>query len=877
MTWRRRKGAVLALGLFVGTLVASTGLAGESAPKEDHRLAVLSNATVLRTFFVYRTPVVLGADGKFKPGATPYRDRERKTQYKRIPDYQSPLPATEWTSVTFGDSDWDLGRAPLERDRGVATGRSLAALHTATRNSLICARAKFIVDDPAKVKGLRLSLKYVGGVAVFLNGRELARKHLQAGELKPDTLAGKYADDLYVEPGNKYLQQIKQNPKGFERRYRYLSDVVVPNKLLRQGANVLAIQVYRAPVNEAAAKTKRWPEGGMYRVPGLWAYTALRELSLTAARGSAVQPNVARPKGVQVWNCPPSDTISVFRYGAPGDALQPIEIAAVRNGVFSGRFVVSSDKAIDGLKVMISGLAQPNGGPKLPESAVRLRYGRPATDSESWRPGHLFDGLANVIPPRVAVYKARGSSPGAGAVAPIWITVRVPKDAAPGRYEGKVTVQAKGLRPTEVPVRFMVYGWALPDPVDFRVRHLNVLSPYSLARRYDVPFWSDKHFELIGKSMRLMAEISARRVSVDLAVSVRTQVAPIEHSMVRWITSKDGKGYTYDFSILDKYFDVVERTMKKPLPLRINCWGDFNRKKQDQWITGKAVALLDPATGKLSALANPPPGTEENYKFWKPVLDQLRKRIEARKWFDVTAIGHQSYCWAPHPGSVHVAKRIWPDAVWSYTSHGGRLGGSFAGLNKKESMPVYYSECVWTEGQLSARGYRALLAPRRGEKMWNSVSRNQHTDSSSLLTLLAKPEGMIMRGHDGLGYLCSDFLPVPNPKRKGRFYMLGVGHGGVRGRSTRSLVAAGPDGPVATGRYEMFREGVQLCEAILFLQRALDGKTITGGLAKRVNAYLDVRGTAFVKGWPAGRRERDRKLFALAAESTADVKSPAAK
>jgi hypothetical protein len=859
---KRHHGAILAL-VFLSAIVGSAG-AGEPAAEDADRLTVLSNDTVLRTFWVYRTPVVVDAEGKRIPAAIP-EGRRGKITTKPIPEFQSPLPDDDWRSVGFDDLEWRLGRAPLEMDRGYATGRRLSALHTATRNSIICARARFLVEEPEQAQDLRLSLEYVGGAAVFLNGRELARGHLPGAALKPDTLAERYPDDLYVEPGNKYLQWVKDNPEGFARRYRRLKDVAVPARMLRKGLNVLAVQVHRAPVNEAVTKAERRPYSGMYRVPGLWAYTALRELRLTAASDAAVRPNVGRPSGVQVWNCLPYDSISTFRYGEPGDPLRPIEIAGVRNGAFSGRFVVSSKTSIDGLKVTASGLAGADGGPTLPASAVRLRYGRPAKAAESWRPGHLFDGLDETVPSRVPVYHGR-TQKHAGAVAPIWVTVHVPKDAPPGRYEGIVTVQAAGLERTQIPVRLTVHGWTLPDPAEFRVRHLNVLSPYSLARHYGEPYWSDRHFELIAASMKLMAAINARRVYVDLAVGTRTRSAPIENSMVRWIKARDGAGHTYDFSILEKYFDVVEKTLKKPFPLRINCWGDFNRKKKDEWITGKSVALLDPATGKLSALPNPPPGTEENYRFWKPVLDELRKRIEERGWWDVTCIGHQSYCWAPHPGSVHVAKRIWPDAVWGYTAHNGQLGGAFAGTEKDERMPIRYSECVWTQGRLAPRGYRRLLERGRGNKTWDSVARNAHKDNSPLLTFLKKPEDMVLRGHDGLGYLCSDFLPIPNPKRKGRYDKVSANHGGVRGRSTRSLLAAGPDGPIATGRYEMFREGVQMCEAILFLQRALDAKRIEGDLAKRVDAYLDRRGTMFVNGWYEGRRERDRTLFALAGD-----------
>ena len=41
----------------------------------------------------------------------------------------------------------------------------------------------------------------------------------------------------------------------------------------------------------------------------------------------------------------------------------------------------------------------------------------------------------------------------------------------------------------------------------------------------------------------------------------------------------------------------------------------------------------------------------------------------------------------------------------------------------------------------------------------------------------------------------------------------GAGTGWVApGRSTLALLYPGPDGPVATERYEMFREGVELCD-----------------------------------------------------------------
>jgi len=625
---------------------------------------------------------------------------------------------------------------------------------------------------------------------------------------------------------------------------------------------------------------------------GLWAYVGLSGLELTSASAKRIRPNLGRhAPGVQVWNCAPSATLTLDSFGDPGSCPAPVEIDAVRNGAFSGRFVVSSDKTIEDLDVKVSGLATEDGKATLPADAIQVRHAALAYPAVSPRPQPLFDGLYTGVPSRVEYvtlqlrdHARREDYTVGGAIAPVWITVRPPKNAAPGLYTGSVTVQAAGLEKTVVPLRCRVHGWTLPDPVDYRVKTLNVFSPYSLAAHYKVPLWSDEHFELMEKSFRLMAAINGRRVDVDMVPGLRYGIAPVEHSMFRLVRRKDGNGYDYDFSVIERLFGLVENTMKEPLPLQVNCWGfdrftdPDTREVRVAWNTAaKMVPVLDPETGELSHVENPPPGTEASYTFWKPILGELRNRIEQRGWFGVTAIGHQSYCWPPDEKQVDIAERIWPDAVYAFSSHNGTLGGSFKGSGGTR-VPVRYSECVWTQGRIEHRGYRRLLEPGRDQSVWNSCNRNGHQDRSPLSVLLRKPEEMIMRGHDGLGYLCADLLPIENENAQNeaaRYYQLRPNVGGIVGYSTTSLLAAGPDGPVATGRFEMFREGMQCCEAILYLQRALDAKRVDGDLAERVNAYLDERSDKFLEpDWPCDRQDLDRRLFALAAEVAAATGEP---
>jgi hypothetical protein len=870
-----------------GEAKASPAAAAPAPAPAQTGTVVLSNDSYVRAFLAFRTPVFVTKEGEVKvvlePGAK---------DPKPLADFQSPLPPADWIKPDFDDSAWDLQRSPVEVAPPWWGGDS--ALHIAPTNSVIHLRWKFLVDDPARVRDLKLAVEYVGGVVVRVNGQELTRAHLPAGELKPETLAEKYPDDLYVLEGNKMLQQrwpgeplsarspFKEQIPLLERRYRKLTDQAVPEKLLRKGTNVLTLEVRRAPTNEAVIRAERFKEGAMSTKQGIWAFAGLRNMRLTAAPGSGVAPNLERPKGVQVWNVTPFRTVSSYDYGDPAEPLRPVGVAAVRNGVFSGRLMVSSDQAVKGLKVAVTDLTAAEAGGKIPASAVRVRCAVPgvAIPYSQWAPPHRFDALLDAIPAEIPPIKAPPphenylcepiSRPGvtSGALAPLWLTVRVPRDAKPGKYEGTVNVSADGLKPTAVPLQLTVSDWTAPDPKDFRMQHFAYLSDDAVAKHYGVPLWSDKHLELASKSLALMAEINSRQVIANLAINFYGgnkggADSSNEESIVRWIKQEDGS-FKYDFTVFDKYLGMVAKTIGKPSLLRVNCWGEVSKKDGKMLHNGvTSVSRLDPATGKVEPMEQPVPGTEESYAFWKPVLDEVRKKVEARGWWDVTAIGHNSYCYPPVPEVVSMYKRIWADGTWSYTAHNGTLGMRFSAVEKGVSMPVRQADSVWTLGQLKARGQRALLQPR--PNIWCFTWRSSMRDYSELTLLRTIPEDEIMRGQDGVSDFGADLFPVKGAN--GRFYCVGNGRGtGGPSCSTLAMLAPGPDGAVATERFEMLREGTELSEAILFMEKALLDKKIGGDLEGRVNRCLDERAEAFLKGWSAGRFDRDVSLLALAGE-----------
>ena len=390
----------------------------------------------------------------------------------------------------------------------------------------------------------------------------------------------------------------------------------------------------------------------------------------------------------------------------------------------------------------------------------------------------------------------------------------------------------------------------------------------------------------MGKSLALLAEVNSREIPVNLCIDFYGMSGNAQ-SMVRWIKQPDGS-FKHDFSVFDKYLDLVAKHCGKPCPLRLNCWGEakgyreYQAKKLSQFSCAIGVTLLDPATGKLGQIEQPCPGTRESLDFWQPVLQEALKKIEARGWSDVVAVGHNSYCYEPAPEVVGVCRQIWPQGVWAYTAHNGTLAGRFNAVEAGAAMPVKYSVCVWTEGRVAARGYRELLKPR--PSIWCDTARTRHRDWSPLAVVRNLPEEMILRGHDGVGDFGADLFPIRNLKGTG-YFCLGNGRGtGGPDDSQRAILAPGPDGPVATERFENFREGTELAEAVLFLEKALQSRAIDGQLAVKVNRCLDERSEIFRKYWyergwdfinrwsPAGQTERDIRLLALCAEVAAQIR-----
>lgn len=862
---------ILTILFFAGVLGAVV-----QAQEADTETVILDTSGFWRVHHTLRTPVIESA------GVT------EETAFK----CETPFPPADWQRSDFDDHSWHRVRgAPFPAIRstwspvakwdvgGLKLNGSSSCL------ALICVRGKFEVTAPARVKGLTLSVAYRGGVVVRVNGTEIARGHLPKDrEIAMRALAEKYPDEAYVYPDGNLLDCDYTKAPKVEDRYRLrtrrLTDVKVPASVLRKGVNVLAVEVHRAPY--PAFLIEKFKRTKSHQIPSrLWDTCGIVGIRLKTQSPEGVVPNVTRPKGFQLWN---SDVLAPdydLDFGDRCEPVRPVSIMGSRGGVFSGKVVVGSDEPIRGLRVTVGVLRRGGGGGLIGPKEVEVRCALP-TGSEIGANGHYsasvsrFDALAESVPEEVSVRtkkKARGNwvrpgqpKPVFGAVVPVWLTVKVPEDARPGEYDGTITVAAEHVKPVTVPVILKVNAWKVPGPREFRTFVEVIQSPDSLALYYNVPFWSERHFQLIEKSFRHLATVGNRTVYVPLICHTNLGNS---QTMVRWVkeparpegSEADGT-YTHDFTVMDRYLDLYEKHLGRPEAVCLGVWevflegGMLTFARTGKWadpknfeefdrVKGKGplVTGFDPSTGKVEDLQLPLYTKEEAGKrLWKPLLDGLRRRLKARGWEKRLVLGyvHDSI---PAKEVVDFFQELLPGTPWMRQAHSGR--------KDLHGAPYALQMLVWSP---KFPVYPQTTSGAGWKQDYVQFARNVR-NYFPLTTFRFIGEINIMGQQRGFGRFGGDFFAVFKDSRGRLSGTVATRYPKTRWRAlgiSTSLLAAGKDGPLSTVRVEMMREGLQECEARIFVEETLLDENLRAKLpaplVRRCRTILDERTLALLQG-----------------------------
>jgi len=713
-----------------------------------------------------------------------------------------------------------------------------------------CLRGKFEVGNPGAVDGLELSLEFYGGAVVYVNGKELVRKHLPEGALTEESLAEAYPLEAFVkEDGDLLTIQSTYLTKGragkpspedlrrMELRTRHIESISIDKKFLRKGINVLAVKLIRAPYNKVMLEGRA--SGKERRNIFDWNSCEVQRIELTTSSRDGLVLHDESPDEMTVWVADITEGDTDLDRGDPNEPLSSVRIVGARNGSFSGKTVAFSPRGLRKLDVQVSALK--GAGGTIPPASVQLHYGtewgteRGLTQNEGpfkipveGRP-KLLGMLTEKVPE--------------APVVPIWITVRIPANAVEGLYSGTVTIQAAGEKKRSLPIEVEVADWTLPDPQDYKTWVELTQSPDTLSVEYEEPLWSDRHFEMIAESFDLIKHTGSRILYVPLIAHSNLGNA---ESMVHWIR-KGADRYDYDFSVMDRYLDLALKHLGTPKIVVLQVWDVYmsqaNQKRFEDFsrLGAPMVTVLNPSTGNRENITLPPLSDPKSETLWTACLEKVMKHLKDRNLESAAMIGMFPDM-APSADDVRFFEKVAPGLPW--VAQGHQLWPDICGAE------VGYQSSVWggfrfgDGGRQTNQKKAPVVESLHG---WNNpqlatvFERNMNIDTYPCSRWRFFPETGITSELRGVGRIGADYWKAIKDKRgKRRGWVHDRFSEGSWAGNRMNLVlcnpvlAPGPVEPKGTNRLLALGEGVQECEARIFIEQAL----LDSGLRKKLGADL---------------------------------------
>ena len=199
---------------------------------------------------------------------------------------------------------------------------------------------------------------------------------------------------------------------------------------------------------------------------------------------------------------------------------------------------------------------------------------------------------------------------------PVWVSVKVPKDAATGIYKGVATVTADDMSPLELPIMLKVGTYALPDPSEWKFQldywqHFEEVASYS-----GIEQWSDDYFDYMRPLMKLLSQAGQKCIYANISG------AP-SMTMVKKIKNFKDETWTYDYTVFDRWVTLM---MELGITGQIDCYGMI------PWAYN--FDYYDTRGNRYNASYEP--GTNAYNDYWTPFLKDFAMHLKEMGWFEKT-------------------------------------------------------------------------------------------------------------------------------------------------------------------------------------------------------------------------------------------------
>lgn len=212
----------------------------------------------------------------------------------------------------------------------------------------------------------------------------------------------------------------------------------------------------------------------------------------------------------------------------------------------------------------------------------------------------------------------------AQTVRPVWVSIRIPEDARPGKYTTQIVVTGKGAGKITMPLELEVINQTLPNYTQWTY-HLDLWQhPSAVARMLNLEMWSDEHFEAIKQQMLPLAQAGQKVITTTLNRDPwGSQTFDDYEDMIIWKKDQSGK-WTFDYTIFDRY---VETMMSIGINKQINCYSMLPWSNQLNWYEGNAF--------KKSSVS---PKSARYEEMWSAFLKDFIQHLRQKGWDKITNI-----------------------------------------------------------------------------------------------------------------------------------------------------------------------------------------------------------------------------------------------
>lgn len=243
-----------------------------------------------------------------------------------------------------------------------------------------------------------------------------------------------------------------------------------------------------------------------------------------------------------------ANTVSVFRDSLPPEQTSArLSLEAAANEYEPAQLALRAREPLGSVVVSTGELTNAAAGYSIPAQHVRaymVGYVPVPLNSPYMEPEELGRPAPGYFPdPLLPVLKGELQ---AGVTQPVWVTVHVPADAPPGRYEGALRLRT-AYGDAEVPIELTVWPFALKDASQTWFGH-GCSGWGQVIDHYAVTGTEQERWQIIDMALRDRAAHRENVIYIDASV----------FGLCRITVGADG-GYRYDFSELDRWIEAVRK------------------------------------------------------------------------------------------------------------------------------------------------------------------------------------------------------------------------------------------------------------------------------------------------------------------------------